>query len=353
MRIVAPVALAACWIALCACTSMAHTRVPTRMIVVDALTGQPAPDISINQVSRTGYISTPIVSDATTGPDGDALFDVIYAHRRSSYWRLTLAKGSTAAKPTPRATHSWQSGNPIPLEFKKLADGGYRIPLWPSTELIVELPSDFVGLVIVAPRPEDCPESCGWMPPTIVDGVSKRTAIAKPDEHGVVSYPTSIAGFRGFGFDEIHLQRWNDQSKSVERLESVAAYTRIPSVGKRGASTASADHEYSGVYAWGISDYDESARWESTEADWAPWNHRKAIWFVGTLADLRQWVARNQLSFTEHFSYMAELREPVSIRVYDSSQLNPILPADPLPTTVPVWVVGDRGTSGGTGALAP
>jgi 5-hydroxyisourate hydrolase-like protein (transthyretin family) len=63
---------------------MAHTRVPTTLIVVDAITGKPASNIHIQQSSQTGYISKPIMSDATTGDDGRALFDVVYARWRSS-----------------------------------------------------------------------------------------------------------------------------------------------------------------------------------------------------------------------------------------------------------------------------
>ncbi len=223
--------LAACVLTLAGCTSMAHTRVPTTLIVVDAITGKPAPNIHIHQASLTGYISRPIMSDATTGDDGRVLFDVVYARGRGSLWRLARPNEAAADRPATRGTWSWGTQNPLPPEFEQLADDQYRIPLWPSLTLVIELPSDFVGLVIETPTFEPSQNGLGWMPPKSIDGMANRVALVKPDANGVVSYPTCIAGFRGFGFDgDTTFYRRNTHTQGLEPVKVIWATEPITSL---------------------------------------------------------------------------------------------------------------------------
>ncbi|MEY4942795.1 MAG: hypothetical protein RL254_976 [Planctomycetota bacterium] len=338
--------LAACALTLAGCTSMAHTRVPTTLIVVDAITGKPAPNIHIQQSSQTGYISKPIMSDATTGDDGRALFDVVYARWRSSLWRLSRPNAAAADRPATRGTWSLDTQHPLPPEFEQLADDQYRIPLWPSLKLVIELPRDFVGLVIEAPTLEPSQDGRGWMPPNSIDGMANRVALVKPDANGVVAYPTCIAGFRGFGFDgDTTFYRRNADTQGFELVKVIWATEPITSLNESTGVQEPSSRDFTCVYAWSIwvANY---SRVDLTSDDlWSQAPHRSRVWFVGTLADLRRWIVEHHLVTTKSHYRDFDRTEPAAVRGFDAAQLLPLIPSPAPQSTSPVWIETISGTA--------
>ena len=332
-------ALAACTIAVSGCTSMAHTRVPTTLIVVDVVTGEPAPHIDIRQAARTGYISKAIVSNATTGADGSVLFDVIHCEGRSNIWRMSCHDPSTVDQPSTQWIHVWGTGS-FPRMFKKLAEDRYQIPLWPSTTLLIEIPNDFVGLVSETPLFEDSQDGRGWMPPCAVDGKVKRVARIKPDRNGVVSYPTAIAGFRGFRFDQRKLASGTTGATELQPLEIIAASEPIVSTIESAKKRESIPRDYRRVYAWQIwCDKTPPTPSDPSKAEWARNTQRTFCWFIGTLNDLRQWILQNHLVGTNSYIYREYDRsDPAAVRVFEPAQLLPLIPEPASQPTSPAWI---------------
>jgi hypothetical protein len=338
--------LAACVLTLAGCTSMAHTRVPTTLIVVDAITGKPAPNIHIHQASLTGYISRPIMSDATTGDDGRVLFDVVYARGRGSLWRLARPNEAAADRPATRGTLSWGTEPPLPPEFEQLADDQYRIPLWPSLTLVIELPSDFVGLVIETPTFEPSQNGLGWMPPKSIDGMANRVALVKPDANGVVSYPTCIAGFRGFGFDgDTTFYRRNTHTQGLEPVKVIWATEPITSLNESTGVREPSSRDFTCVYAWSIWVANFPRVYLPGDDAWSQATHRSRVWFVGTLADLRRWIVEHHLVTTKSHDSDFDRTEPAAVRGFDAVQLLPLIPSPAPQSTLPVWIETISGTT--------
>ncbi len=102
----------------------------------------------------------------------------------------------------------------------------------------------------------------GGDPHVVVEGKVKRVALMKPDSNGVVSFPTSIAGFRGFDFDRLVIRRGSGEggasdgsnsSDGPEILEQIAARERAPLGEKYAKEYKIPLRDLSLVYAWTIS----------------------------------------------------------------------------------------------------
>ncbi len=251
-----------------------HTTSPVAIEVIDGLTGQPAPGVTVIQQVHTGKFERPLRTQSTSDESGELRLRAI-GHVRTSFWRVG----------TDGPAYDGEGAAQIPAEFTSVAPSGdgsrFLAPAWPAITLRIKLPSGYRGPVVEWPLGEDAPRSSGWMPPLSVAPGSSRVAVARATTQGTLAYPCAFNGVPGFEF--------------VPERGFLEGDAPIPSVGATSqlSERARSSMDPEGVFRWEIG-YSDGDRWVSPQGRGATAGE-PLVWFVGTEQELRAWIATNHL----------------------------------------------------------
>ncbi len=316
-------ALAAAVLVLGGCFRKFHLRLPVTIEVVDGLTGLPVEGAFISQGKTVGKFDPKIDrSVATTGPDGTARF-VVLCWMDGTYWQIFAGDPMLPdnLKTEGGRFFNGRGFSQIPPEFTELSKDYYRAPLWPPLSIVIDLPPDFIGMVAEVKLDEDSKGGAGWKPPLIVSEGMRRRARVRPDAHGVVSYPGTIDGVKGFDFQAGRGFRRNEQW-----LEQVGPWDSL--VKRRGyidEKPVLVPIDELEVRAWRIAleEYpDESP-------------NVTRVFFIGSLIDLRAWIVASAVEPSKHERLKYEPADIAAFRLFDAqSVLKLVAAAEPV---IPEW----------------
>lgn len=261
---------------LAGCTPF-HTTRRIQLEVVDALTGQPSPDVAVRQMVATSKFERPLVVEAISDERGSLTIDAIGTARDSYWW---VGRDGPA--------YLGRGDRQLPTEFREVTrdDGtaAFVAPAWPTMALRIELPEGFKGLVMECPIRQDVQRSSGWMPTATVPSDDARVAVARAtiaataDAGALVAYPTSIGGVSGFVFE-----------RGTVLLRGHTPLQIVDAGGSHARSRPNGPSDPSDTFAWVIHlAMDLRDEPSATGMPFAPDGVR--MWFVGTEVELYAWL---------------------------------------------------------------
>lgn len=304
------------------CFRQFHLRVPVTIKVVDGLTGLPAEGALITQKEwNQKFRPTIDRSRAFTGPDGCSRF-VLLSGLDGSYWQI-LAGDPMLPENLEVETGRFFNGrgfSQIPSEFKEISKDFYIAPLWPALDIVIELPQDFIGMIAEVKLAEDSPDGRGWKPPLSVSEGAARRAVVRPDAHGVVSYPGTIAGVQGFDFQAGRNFRRNEVwINPTSPWDSIAPRKYVD------GKIVNVPIDPLEVHAWTIAIEDRPEELLDVTR----------VTFVGSLVDLRAWIVANSLVSGKNSRLKYEPVDVAALRHFTAKSLLKLVPI-PEPV-VPEW----------------
>ncbi len=291
------------------CMPKLHLRLPATIEVVDALTGEPVAGAEIVQCEQGEYFRAGYRERAVTGADGSARM-IVMAALDWTWWEISRSDPGNSGYEQEQTFYG-VGFSQIPREFTEISKDHYRAPLWPSLEIAVELPTDFIGLIALKGESEDSPDGRGWKPPLSVGDRMTRRAVVRPDSPGTIAYPSSIGGMRGFGFPAGHMLRRNGAWLLMRGPFEGLSWHLL----KKGKWEVVKQYE-SEVLAWRIGLYARPPELGDR------WN----IWFVGSLVDLRAFISANSLKCHGEPRQLTDCKSDIAAtRSFDWDDMLPLL----------------------------
>ena len=339
-----------------------HLTHPIEIEVFDAISLEPVAGAEITHGAATGKFERSLRERATTDASGLAKMESIRMVN-DAWWQLSR---SDARDAQCGPLYEGVGLSQMPREFERVEitdttvplrhHTRYRAPLWPKIEFVFDLPNGFRGLLVWNAVAVDAAADSGWLPPIDMRPARFESdacfrASLRPNAAGVVAHPTTVGGVPGFephgwktGFGTI--LRLNGapvfQVEATDTLVTrrvVEAPVASPRVGAPSTklNIEETPCDPSVVRAWQLRAWHAMGAPRSYAGMQERWPE---IWFIGSLDELRAWLAANDLHGLDvGFGHRVDPNDAAAQRVYAAHKLRPLLPIAKAPSSAPMWSV--------------